>query len=569
MRSIFTFSLAVFFLFSQAIFAFTYPTATPPDGNVAAPINTSINSQVKSGGLSLGSLLVTGGTSILGALGIGITEPLASLHIKGGDTATQFFLEDADSTTYLRLGGFWNPGNNQTNFEIINDGVGGTLHMFRDEPGQLALGDINGVNQWGDYNYKLLVTGDSIFNGDIKISTGNDICITDGNCLSTSGSGSEPWFGIDDGLGATSNTEDIYMMGSVSIGENTAPAFNSLFVVNSLSEVDDEYAVEITSRTDGLIVHQPSDIGGGVDFDYTHPTLQLKRKSGSKGANLLIGNQNGGGYIYGSNEMGLGFYDTLDTSNQIMRIQNGDLIATNGNAGNRFIVSRYYNENQSLTMKTGDSGTIFQTYQDEAAGNRGNITFRMGNILGQEPIFTVEDFTSGVSDEKFRVDALTGNVGIGTTDPLEKLDVNGNIRVETGGDVCIVGGNCLSTAGGSASINHDLNNINSIQLLSVTGAHGETWTIPHSFGKIPKAIKFKNYIGQTGFDISEYWIWFDELGNSSRQFPTTLDVCRGSSVYKAGIINVTSSDIIIQWSSNTSYGSCNSADTARILYFYE
>ncbi|KKT94295.1 MAG: hypothetical protein UW95_C0017G0009 [Parcubacteria group bacterium GW2011_GWC1_45_14] len=40
-----------------------------------------------------------------------------------------------------------------------------------------------------------------------------------------------------------------------------------------------------------------------------------------------------------------------------------------------------------------------------------------------------------------------GNVGIGTTAPAQKLDVNGNIRAT---DVCTTGGKCLSSAGGGA-----------------------------------------------------------------------------------------------------------------------
>ena len=41
--------------------------------------------------------------------------------------------------------------------------------------------------------------------------------------------------------------------------------------------------------------------------------------------------------------------------------------------------------------------------------------------------------------------SIGGNVGIGVINPVEKLEVDGNIRVTAGNDVCIQGGNCLST----------------------------------------------------------------------------------------------------------------------------
>jgi len=45
------------------------------------------------------------------------------------------------------------------------------------------------------------------------------------------------------------------------------------------------------------------------------------------------------------------------------------------------------------------------------------------------------------------VNSNTHRVGIGTTNPGEKLEVDGNINVSGTSDVCITGGNCLSAAG--------------------------------------------------------------------------------------------------------------------------
>ncbi len=56
------------FLAGYAVFAFTPPTAGPPNGNVPTPINTGPVAQVKSGGLWVGSLGVDGGATIGGSL---------------------------------------------------------------------------------------------------------------------------------------------------------------------------------------------------------------------------------------------------------------------------------------------------------------------------------------------------------------------------------------------------------------------------------------------------------------------------------------------------------------------
>lgn len=44
-----------------------------------------------------------------------------------------------------------------------------------------------------------------------------------------------------------------------------------------------------------------------------------------------------------------------------------------------------------------------------------------------------------------------GKVGIGTDSPTKKLDVVGDIQVSAGSDICIVGGNCLSTVASSTA----------------------------------------------------------------------------------------------------------------------
>ncbi len=77
------------------------------------------------------------------------------------------------------------------------------------------------------------------------------------------------------------------------------------------------------------------------------------------------------------------------------------------------------------------------------------------------------DLASGSYQELMRLDGATGNLGIGTSNPIAPLDVNGNLRVEgTNGVFQVLGGNALNfsrngqnyinaTAGASSEFNFD------------------------------------------------------------------------------------------------------------------
>ncbi|QQS59198.1 tail fiber domain-containing protein [Candidatus Peregrinibacteria bacterium] len=73
-------------------------------------------------------------------------------------------------------------------------------------------------------------------------------------------------------------------------------------------------------------------------------------------------------------------------------------------------------------------GAATKQYVDSAIAGGGDTNW----------ILSGSDIYSGVS----------GNVGIGTASPTEKLVVDGNVRITNGSDICIEGGNCLSSVEG-------------------------------------------------------------------------------------------------------------------------
>ena len=71
-------SMAVFlctFVIVGLVLAWANPTATPPGGNVAAPLNAGATTQTKTGGLN-----------VLGNFGIGLSNPSAKLDIAGASS---------------------------------------------------------------------------------------------------------------------------------------------------------------------------------------------------------------------------------------------------------------------------------------------------------------------------------------------------------------------------------------------------------------------------------------------------------------------------------------------------
>ena len=77
------------FVVVGVIFAWTEPTATPPGGNVPAPLNVSNVGQVKAGGLTLNTSGAVNGLIVrLGRVGIGLTNPAKELDVVGEIHAT-------------------------------------------------------------------------------------------------------------------------------------------------------------------------------------------------------------------------------------------------------------------------------------------------------------------------------------------------------------------------------------------------------------------------------------------------------------------------------------------------
>ena len=70
---------------ANSLYAWTGPTATPPSGNAATPLNEGSTAQVKNGSLGVNSLAVYGNGYIQNSLGVGTASPIRSLTVNNGE----------------------------------------------------------------------------------------------------------------------------------------------------------------------------------------------------------------------------------------------------------------------------------------------------------------------------------------------------------------------------------------------------------------------------------------------------------------------------------------------------
>lgn len=82
------------------------------------------------------------------------------------------------------------------------------------------------------------------------------------------------------------------------------------------------YAVDITTDTNGGRIVQSLTLGGATNyFEPNYPTYSFLRGSSSRGANIKIGNSNGGYYIYGTSSL-ISFQD--NTPSEILKHDSND-----------------------------------------------------------------------------------------------------------------------------------------------------------------------------------------------------------------------------------------------------
>ena len=194
-----------------------------------------------------------------------------------------------------------------------------------------------------------------------------------------------------------------------------------------------------------------SDFGGNVGIGTITPSEKL----------VVIGNISVPGTLFIDNEsgrVGIGAtspnvtFHVSGSANITGTLSVGSFEMSNAGAG---------------TMNVSGQTTLAYTAGNVGIGNENpNVTLDVSgdaNITGYLEVGSGLNVSNGMN-------VLTGNVGIGTTSPNATLHVEGDINVTGGNDVCIDGGNCLSTLTGDATYAKRRHVINGSNL---TGSSGD------------------------------------------------------------------------------------------------
>ena len=360
-------SLAV----SYFVFAWTAPTKTPPGDNVEPPVNVGSVDQVKTGGLSVGAFISQYGTILAkdsGSVGIGTSSPGARLDVNYPLNSKGFRITSP-------------------NYDADKLNAGLTFHS---ETNVNAQGDIVLYHNGAEDGSAL----------DIWAYPSNSA----GGCCHKLAS-----FGVK-----SDGSEYQYFSGSVGIGTSSPD-----------EKLDVKGVLEVGTGS------------RGAQFSSTvSDNFVLKTYTNTPNPNLWIGYGNGAG--------------GQDNSREYIAMNGGKIMLMNGNVGIGTTTPSAKLQVRASGNNNPENNGLYVFNTDNAGGDDDAIiTARVGGSSAGDPFISLDingeyGWTVGVDNSdgnKFKIDRgwsdvgentdfvinVNGNIGIGTTNPDEKLHIEGNV----------------------------------------------------------------------------------------------------------------------------------------------
>jgi trimeric autotransporter adhesin len=371
------------FLFGSIFFAmiaaaWTGPTGTAPANNVAAPINVGTTYQIKNGNIGVSSLAVFGNTLLqansylnwgatAASTGYGIRDNSGTLEFK--NSGSSWASIQSTVNTLLNGSGQWTTGSGGAIYYN-----GGNVGVGTASPGQKL--EVNGEarfgpNPWGEYT--TIGGWDPATHASVMASNGN--------------------LHIDAKTGGYGLYLNYFASGPIDIGSGGG----ATTIHNSLN-VTGNVGIGTASPQQNLSVN------GAVNID------QANGNNGSAvNPGLTFGSNSGEGISSprsGTNTYGLNFYTNFAPR---MVVQSGS-----GNVGIG---------TQSPDRPLEVTGQI-EAHQPQGTTDGG---FRLKGPPDNS--YSVIQFVNNAGNSEWQYIAATpqNNIGIGTTNPSQRLDVTGNV----------------------------------------------------------------------------------------------------------------------------------------------
>ena len=151
---------AVFIL--NVVFAWTGPTAVPPNNNVSAPVNVGITPQNKNGALGVGAFTSFGDAYFVENVGIGTANPAYKLDVQGGNLNVSGSLYEGGasiSSKYANING----SNANGTWGINITGSAGSANTANTASYANSAGSAGSAGSVGPFSSSGTVTGTAYF----------------------------------------------------------------------------------------------------------------------------------------------------------------------------------------------------------------------------------------------------------------------------------------------------------------------------------------------------------------------------------------------------------------------
>jgi hypothetical protein len=397
-----------------------------------------------------------------GNLGIGTTSPTGSLHVRSSDGTVRFASSTGnDAGRIILMEGAldaWSMDGGLANGTfLIRDEYNSSTRLAINNVGNVGIGttspsgklDIWGLN---DYNQLWIraTTGNAAINFDVETSAssyynwridaqglvGNAICITP----STAAGGTtftSPVMTITQGgnvgIGTTSPNSTLSVQGNTNLGNSYANTLSSTYTTK-ISGYSLRYDASNRYGDYGVLIlnSDSSWTGGARKFMLTSGLNATKfaiirstdaNTDPSLGDGGVVSSGTADFVINNGGNVGIG---TTDPAYRL------DVVGPSGD------VARFTDGTYSLKPYLGSTYKIFQTNDNDQFGFYGTQFY----------------VTTNGGSERLRIDN-GGNVGIGTTSPIHKLNIFGTVgsgTVTPQETLVHIGGNELGSSGGYAGI---------------------------------------------------------------------------------------------------------------------